>query len=247
MHTDTWCRIHFQNNRLSFLIRNRDIRTDDIDSGNIQPNGLSGKHCQMGIRRMNLVSHIDSRSSCGQIGIADDPNDFAISWDFIQAAFPLGQAAFSEFHRDFAHWLLVIFSAKRVLVLGFNQLADGQHPVPGDAGWQAKTGSNQLSIHDKHPVIFPGIITFDNKLCVPAVLLGYIIIGSFQMFEVLQVGDNAFPLSSVYGLNHNRINDLFTGHPKLFTLLNHDPARDGKSRTFQQTLRHFLITSILHS
>ncbi|MNY77278.1 hypothetical protein D3C86_2171220 [compost metagenome] len=24
-------------------------------------------------------------------------------------------------------------------VLRFNQLADGQHPVPGDAGWQAQT------------------------------------------------------------------------------------------------------------
>ncbi|MNS84909.1 hypothetical protein D3C72_1187540 [compost metagenome] len=78
-------------------------------------------------------------------------------------------------------------------------------------------------------------------------LLDYIIIGCFQMFEVLQVGDNAFTLSSVYGLNHNRITDLFTGHFKLFTLLNHDPAWDGKSRTFKQALRHFLITSILHS
>ena len=221
-----------------------DVRRQEIDAADVEPDGANRAHRHVAVVGMNDVGHVGGRAAGGEIRRRSEIHDAAaLRHRLRREAGALQHFLGLRVELEPRQHLLVADAAPRILVHDLDQLHDGVLAVADDVPRRAPRRRDQLAVDDQQAMI----VAFEERLDDHRARMLARDVEAVRDFRVRRQPDgDAAAVIAVVRLGDDRIADAIRGAHGLSVALHQLLPRHRQSERREDLVGLFLVARQLH-
>src|SRR5215207_229921 len=165
VHPDAWSRVDLDDHRTVLLKRYRDVRGENVEARDVEPNDI-GRHLTGGhVIRMNLVGAIDRGAAGREVGGRSKDHPFTTRWDGIQGPGTSAQKLDRHIIYGYSSKNVVVTVAAAGITVGLlDQLVNAVLAVPHDVRRYPLGDRYHSPVYHQHAEVPAPYVVFHQEL-----------------------------------------------------------------------------------
>ncbi len=184
VHAEPWRRVDLDDRAAGLAHRHRDVRADEVDAGNVEPDDARRHLRNLDVVRVRLDRPVDRGPAGRHVAGQRELDSLALGWDLVQLeALRFDERVCRVVHPDPGQDLLVADAATGICVRLVDQLADGLLAVTDDGRRHALRDRRHLAADHQAPIVVAGHEGFDHEVAAAALAPGALEGRSYLLFR----------------------------------------------------------------